>query len=148
MVDAQSGHGYVPLAMQGHRQRIRGLAAREQDPEAAEGLLREALAIFDEWGARLWQARVEVELGEWLVSRARPDDGEELAERGRAALADLEDTAGSPPTQLRADSRAETGVGLFGEPPPQTADRGASRGLHSLHRRHTRDERRGETCLG
>ncbi len=89
VVDDQAGHGYVPLAIQGHRQRIRGLAAREADPDAAEALLREALGIFDEWGARLWHARVETELGDWLVACGRPDDGQELAERGRATLATL-----------------------------------------------------------
>ena len=89
LVDDQAGHGHVLLAVRAHRQRVRGLLAREREPGAAEQLMRESLALFNEWGNALWSARVEGELGTWLASSGQADHGQELMDSGHERLVQL-----------------------------------------------------------
>ena len=89
LVDSDQGRSVVPRAITAHRTRIAGLLARGETPERVEQLLREALEGVTTWGAAPYRARTEAELGAWLISQGRPDEGGPLLDRGRATLAGL-----------------------------------------------------------
>ena len=78
----------IPDGLRAHRTRVAALVAdRDGAPaEEVERLHREALAAYDEWGARPYAARVEGELGRWLLRQGRAEEGGDLVSRCRATL--------------------------------------------------------------
>jgi len=88
-MDADEARRLVPVSLRAHRSRFAGLINRDTDPESVEGLLRDAIAGFAEWGSRPYLARAEAELGTWLVGLGREADGVALLDKGVAVLREL-----------------------------------------------------------
>lgn len=70
----------VEIAVRAHRARARALLARLQheDPAQVQAHLRDAIAAYDAWGARLWARRCEVELAELLAAEGQAEDAAAL----------------------------------------------------------------------
>ena len=81
----------LPLGLRAHRARYAGVAARRDgaDPDEVEQRLREALALYDEWGALAFRARSEGELGTWFSGQGRTDEAVPLLESARSTLSQI-----------------------------------------------------------
>ena len=89
LVDESASRVRVPLAIRAHRARFAALLRKEESPEEAVALLREATEGFRQWGSRHHQARTEAELGLLLSSLGREQEGAPLLEAALATLIDL-----------------------------------------------------------
>ena len=89
IMDADEARRLVPVSLRAHRSRLAGMVARDDDPDAVEGLFRAAIAGFAAWGARPYLARAEAELGRWLVGLGRESEGIALLDKGVTVLREL-----------------------------------------------------------
>jgi class 3 adenylate cyclase/tetratricopeptide (TPR) repeat protein len=98
--------GAVPPFLRMHVRRARALAAAERggDTEVEEDL-RGAEAVMKELGYRYWQARVQLDLAEWLARQGRSDEA--LATAGTAAATFEELRVGPMLARARAVSVLE-----------------------------------------
>jgi tetratricopeptide (TPR) repeat protein len=82
--------GAVPPFLHVHVRRARALAAAERgDNTEVEEDLRSAEAIMTELGYRYWQARVQLDLAEWLARQGRSDEAFASADTAAATFEDL-----------------------------------------------------------
>jgi len=95
LVDEASARVLIPAAVKTHRQHVAGLVAMRADApaEEVEGYLRGAIAGFERWGAAPSRARAQADLGVWLVTQARAEEGEIALIAARATFAGLGATA-------------------------------------------------------
>jgi hypothetical protein len=85
------GDGLLPLLARGHLARFAGRWAmrHDGDPPEVEEQLRLAVDHYDRWGSRVFGARAAADLGIWLVTQGRSDEGEPLLEAARSTFSDV-----------------------------------------------------------
>jgi class 3 adenylate cyclase len=78
----------LPLGLQAHRARHGAITARRDGapPEAVERLFRDAVTRYEEWGATVFTARTQGELGTWLSHEGRTSDAIPLLDAARSGL--------------------------------------------------------------
>jgi class 3 adenylate cyclase/tetratricopeptide (TPR) repeat protein len=82
--------GAVPLFLRMQVRRARALAAAERgDNSEVEQDLRGAEAVMADLGYRYWQARVQLDLAEWLARQGRPDEALAIAGAAAATFEEL-----------------------------------------------------------
>jgi class 3 adenylate cyclase/tetratricopeptide (TPR) repeat protein len=82
--------GEVPPFLRMHVRRARALAAAERgDHSEVEQDLRDAEAVMADLGYRYWQARVQLDLAEWLARQGRSDEALANADAAAATFEDL-----------------------------------------------------------
>ena len=89
VVDEASSRLRTPLCIRAHRARFGALIARDDDPVAAEALLRSAVDGFAAWGSPHNQARAEAELGLLLQGLGREEQAEPLLDSGFGVLNEM-----------------------------------------------------------
>ena len=82
---------HFPLGLQAVEAHVSGLLAiRDDGPsEAVEESLQRAIERYTTWGAVPSRARAQADLGRWLVTEGRPEEGLALVERARTTYAEL-----------------------------------------------------------
>lgn len=88
---ASAAPGIVAPAVRGQFRRLRGLvgAARGDDPVTVEKDLRTGVEILTDFGAVIAAAQARDELGRWLVTQSRSDEGDELIAAAQATFLDI-----------------------------------------------------------
>ena len=83
--------GRRPVAVAAQWHRLRGLlaAARDDDPQAVEAAMRDGVEALAAFGAVGFHAQAQEELGRWLVTQDRADEGRSLLATARATYADI-----------------------------------------------------------
>ena len=82
--------GAVPPFLRMHVRRARALvAAARGDNATVEDDLRAAAAVMADLGYRYWQARLQLDLGEWLARQARLEEAWAIAGAAAAAFEEL-----------------------------------------------------------
>ena len=103
---------HLPLGLRAVKAHVNGLVAmREDHPSAAvEGSLRLAIQSFTDWGAVPSRARAQADLGRWLLTEGRTDEGLALVDRARTTYAEL--GARGWLTDLESDLLPATGASI------------------------------------
>lgn len=81
--------GLVTLGQRAHRLRFAALVAHRNGTapfDEVVATMREAISLFDEWGAMPYRALAEDELGQWLVSADRREEGDVLLDAARSSF--------------------------------------------------------------
>lgn len=82
--------GAVPPFLWIHVRRARALAAAARgDDTGVEEDLRDAEAVMADLGYRYWQARVQLDLSEWLTRQGRSEEAFEIANNAPTTFEDL-----------------------------------------------------------
>jgi tetratricopeptide (TPR) repeat protein len=79
----------VPRALLAHRRWIEGRHAARAGAAEAEGLLREAVAGYDQWGSPVYAARARADLAGVLADAGRDREAADLAQRAREVFGRL-----------------------------------------------------------
>ncbi len=85
LVDTGRTHSPAVLAHYAHLSGLR--AWMGGSPDDVEALLRDAIERFDAWGSPVSRARAQTDLGRWLESQARDDEG--MLAAARTTLTEL-----------------------------------------------------------
>jgi class 3 adenylate cyclase/tetratricopeptide (TPR) repeat protein len=80
-----------PIAVQAHHARLRGLIAIDEGgaPDEVETAFRQAVDLFEQWGASPERARTECDLGLWLRGQSSVEQAEQLLDHARATYEEL-----------------------------------------------------------
>ena len=89
LLDEAASQQRLPISLQAHRARVAALLVGDDERERVEPLMREAIDGFRTWGARPYQSRAEAELGLWLNSSGRAEEGAALTTPAQAYLTEL-----------------------------------------------------------
>jgi class 3 adenylate cyclase/tetratricopeptide (TPR) repeat protein len=90
IVDTASERMRIPVSIRAHRARFGGLMARNSDPESVEELLSLAVEGFGAWGSVHHRARAKADLGSWLRTVGRTEEGDQLLADAHAVLTEMQ----------------------------------------------------------
>ena len=78
----------IPVGLRAHRARQAAISARRDGapPDTVEHQYRTAMALYDEWGAVVFTARAQGELGAWLSREGRTMEAIPLLDAARTTL--------------------------------------------------------------
>jgi class 3 adenylate cyclase/tetratricopeptide (TPR) repeat protein len=96
--------GLLTLGQRAHRLRYAALVAQRVGTLPLDEVvetMRQAVALFDEWGAVPYRAVAQDELGQWLVAASRRDEGEALLDSARSSFVQLGAHAWAEAADLR-----------------------------------------------